>query len=257
MRIAPQELDPDNVALFLDVDGTLLEIRDHPDEVSADRELVDLLGQCLERLDGAMALISGRSVKEIDRIFAPAVFPVAGAHGSERRSHDGKVISVGSPPLPEREVARLEALVARHSGLLLEHKAGGVSLHYRRAPALEEECRRLIEDVLAGLGDSFRLIAGKMVFEIAPVGHDKGAAIRAFLEQPPFAGRVPVFLGDDVTDEDGFRAVNGLGGVSIRIGDIEQSKAQYCLAGIPAVRPWLLGAILAREPRQSYGGSRL
>jgi trehalose 6-phosphate phosphatase len=257
MHIAPQDPDPDNVALFLDVDGTLLEIRDHPEDVSADGELVDLLGQCLERLDGAMALISGRSVEEVDRIFAPAVFPVAGAHGSERRSHDGRVISAGSKPLPEQAVARLEALVARHSGLLLEHKEGGVSLHYRRAPALEEECRQAIEEELAGLGDSFRLIAGKMVFEIAPAGHDKGAAIRAFLEQPPFAGRTPVFLGDDVTDEDGFRAVNELGGVSIRIGDIEHSEAQFCLAGIAAVRPWLLGAILARAPRQSYGGSRL
>lgn len=257
MRNAPQDLDPDNVALFLDVDGTLLEIRDHPADVSADGELVDLLKQCLERLDGAMALISGRSVSEIDRIFASADFPVAGAHGSELRRHDGKVISADSQALPEPAVARLEALVARHDGLLLEHKEGGVSLHYRRAPALEQECRRAVEEVLAGLGDSFRLIAGKMVFEIAPAAHDKGAAIRAFLEQPPFAGRVPVFLGDDVTDEDGFRAVNELGGLSIRVGDIDQSEAQYCLAGIAAVRPWLLGAILARAPRQSYGGSRL
>jgi trehalose 6-phosphate phosphatase len=257
MRIAPQDLDPDNVALFLDVDGTLLDIRDHPADVSADDKLVDLLERCRHRLDGAMALISGRSVKEIDRIFAPAVFPVAGAHGSERRSHDGRVISAGSQPLPERAIDRLEALVAQHSGLLLEHKEGGVSLHYRRAPELEQECRRAIEAVLAGLGDAFRLIAGKMVFEIAPAAHDKGAAIRAFLEEPPFAGRVAVFVGDDVTDEDGFLAVNELHGVSIRIGDIEHSEAQYCLPDTAAVRPWLVGAILAGEPRQGYGGSHL
>lgn len=251
MRTAPHDPDPDNVALFLDVDGTLLEIRDHPADVSADRELIDLLQQCRDRLDGAMALISGRSVKEIDRIFAPAVFPVAGAHGSERRGHDGRVISAVSQPLAEAAVARLEALAAGHDGLLLEHKEGGVSLHYRRAPALEAQCRLAVEEILAGLGDSFRLIAGKMVFEIAPASHDKGAAIEAFLEEPPFAGRVPVFVGDDVTDEDGFRAVNNLGGVSIRVGDIDNSEAQYCLASIADVRPWLQGTILTREPRKA------
>lgn len=257
MRTAPHDLDTDNLALFLDVDGTLLEIRDDPADVCADGELIDLLEQCLDRLDGAMALISGRSAKEIDRIFAPAVFPVAGAHGSERRGHDGKVSNAVDRPPSREALAPLETLVARHTGLLLEHKHGGVSLHYRRVPALETECRRAVEEVLAELGDSFRLIAGKMVFEIAPRAHDKGAAIRAFLEESPFAGRVPVFVGDDVTDEDGFRAVNKLGGVSIRIGDIEQSEAQYCLEGVVAIRPWLREAILAREPRRGYGDSHL
>jgi trehalose 6-phosphate phosphatase len=249
MPTAPDNLDPDAIALFLDVDGTLLAIRDNPSDVTADRALIGTLEACFDRLGGALALISGRSVAEVDRIFAPAVFPVAGAHGSELRGSDGCVVSAGGEPLPQAVLESLEAFATAHEGLLLEHKRGGVSLHYRRAPALESECRRLVDELLAGLGDSFRLIAGKMVFEIAPSAHDKGAAIRQFLEAPPFEGRLPVFFGDDVTDEDGFRVVNELGGLSVRVGDIEHSEAQYRLAGVAAVQSWLRETLLDRAPR--------
>ena len=256
MSAAPRNLDPDAVALFLDVDGTLLAIRENPADVHADDALVGVLEQCFDRLGGAMALISGRSVEEVDRIFAPATFPTAGAHGSELRGSDGETVSAVDEPMPQAAVDALEAFAARHDGLLLEHKRGGVSLHYRRAPALEAECRQLADELLAELGDAFRLIAGKMVFEIAPRAHDKGAAIRQFLEAPPFAGRTPVFLGDDVTDEDGFRVVNALGGLSIRVGDIEHSEAHYRLAGVDDVQSWLNKAILAVVPRQRYGETR-
>jgi trehalose 6-phosphate phosphatase len=251
MPAAPRNLDPDAVALFLDVDGTLLGIRDDPSDVSADRGLIGTLEACFDRLDGALALISGRSVAEVDRIFAPAVFPVAGAHGSELRGSDGCVVSAVDAPLPQAALEALETFAAAHEGLLLERKRGGVSLHYRRAPALETECRRLVDELLVGLGNAFRLIAGKMVFEIAPSAHDKGAAIRQFLEAPPFAGRLPVFLGDDVTDEDGFRVVNELGGLSVRVGDIEHSEARYRLHGVAAVQSWLREAILDRAPRHA------
>ena len=244
MPTAPDKLDPNAVALFLDVDGTLLEIRNNPADVSADAGLVGLLEACFESLGGAMALVSGRSVAEVDRIFAPAVFPVAGAHGAELRIDGGKIVTVDHDPLPPDVLAPIQGLAAAHEGLLLEHKRGGVSLHYRRAPELEPECRELVTRVMAGIGDSFRLIAGKMVFEIAPGAYDKGVAIRTFLENPPFAGRVPVFLGDDVTDEDGFRVVNELAGTSIRIGDIERSAARYRLDDVAAVRPWLDRALL-------------
>ena len=244
MPTAPDKLDPNAVALFLDVDGTLLAIRNNPADVSADAGLVGLLEACFESLGGAMALVSGRSVAEVDRIFAPAVFPVAGAHGAELRIDGGKIVTVDHDPLPPDVLAPIQGLAAAHEGLLLEHKRGGVSLHYRRAPELEPECRELVTRVMAGIGDSFRLIAGKMVFEIAPGAYDKGVAIRTFLENPPFAGRVPVFLGDDVTDEDGFRVVNELAGTSIRIGDIERSAARYRLDDVAAVRPWLDRALL-------------
>ena len=255
MPDAPRNLDPDAVALFLDVDGTLLGIRDDPAAVRADAGMIATLEQCFDRLGGAMALISGRSVAEIDRIFAPAVFPVAGAHGSELRGDKGKTIYVADQPLPQGVVSTLERFAARHDGLLLEQKPGGAALHYRRAPGLEAECRRLAEQLLDELGDAFRLIAGKMVFEIAPRTHDKGVAIQAFLQGPPFAGRTPVFLGDDVTDEDGFRVVNALGGLSIRVGDIQRSEARRRLADVAAVEPWLCEAILAGMPRQQQGGS--
>ena len=249
MQTAPDNLDPDAVALFLDVDGTLLAIRDNPSDVTANRALIGTLEACFDRLDGAMALISGRSVAEVDRIFAPAIFPVAGAHGSELRGSDGRTVSAVNAPLPQATLEALEAFASRHDGLLLERKRGGASLHYRRAPALQTECRRLVDELLAGLGDSYRLIAGKMVFEIAPSAHDKGAAIRQFLQAPPFKGRSPVFFGDDVTDEDGFRVVNELGGLSVRIGDTGNSEARYWLQGVAAVQSWLCEAILDHAPR--------
>lgn len=254
--MAPDKLDPNAVALFLDVDGTLLDIMNNPADVSADAELVGLLEACFESLGGAMALVSGRSVAEVDRIFTPAVFPVAGAHGAELRIDGGEIATVAHDPLPENALAPIRELAAAHEGLLLEHKRGGVSLHYRRAPELESECRELVTRVMAGIGDSFRLIAGKMVFEIAPDAYDKGAAIRTFLEKPPFTGRIPVFLGDDVTDEDGFRVVNELEGLSIRIGDTEHSAARYRLDDVAAVRPWLDHALLVNPQRQHYGDTR-
>ena len=127
---------------------------------------------------------------------------------------------------------------------MLERKRGGVSLHYRKAPALEAECRRVVMSVMPRLGDDYRVIAGKMVFEIAPAAHNKGAAIRRIIEEPPFSGRVPVFVGDDVTDEDGFEVVNQLDGVSIKVGDLAYSAAKYGLPDVAAVRPWLRSAIL-------------
>jgi trehalose 6-phosphate phosphatase len=256
MPMAPDKLDPNAVALFLDVDGTLLEIMNNPADVSADNSLVNLLEACIESLGGAMALISGRSVDEVDRIFAPAVFPVAGSHGAELRIDGGKIVTVAHDPLPEEALAPLAELAAAHDGLLLEHKRGGVSLHYRRAPELESGCRELVTRIMAEIGDSFRLIAGKMVFEIAPGAYDKGAAIRTFLENSPFSGRVPVFLGDDVTDEDGFRVVNELAGLSIRIGDIERSAACYRLDDVAAVRPWLYRALLENPQQQHHGETR-
>lgn len=256
MPMAPDKLDPNAVALFLDVDGTLLEIMNNPADVSADANLVGLLEACFKSLGGAMALVSGRSVAEVDRMFAPASFPVAGAHGAELRIDGGKIVTVAHDPLPEDALAPIQELAAAHEGLLLEHKRGGVSLHYRRAPELESECRELVTRVMAEIGDAFRLIAGKMVFEIAPGAYDKGAAIRTFLENPPFTGRIPVFLGDDVTDEDGFRVVNELAGMSIRIGDIERSAARYRLDNVAAVRPWLDRALLVRPQQQHYGDTR-
>jgi len=253
MLAAPDNLDPGAVALFLDIDGTLLEIRANPADVVADAELLGLLEACCERLGGALSLISGRTIETIDRIFAPAVFPAAGAHGSELRFAAGDTQCGVQIALPPEVIAEFEAFAARDAGLLVEKKRGGITLHFRRAPQLEHECRELADTLMAQLGEDFRLIAGKMVLEIAPSTHHKGSAIMEFLEHAPFAGRTPVFVGDDVTDEDGFRAVNQRGGISIRVGDTAGSAADHRLADVAAVRPWLRAAILGAGNRQRTG----
>ncbi len=239
MRPLPTTLDPARTALFLDVDGTLLEIRDRPEDVVADRDLVALLGNLSGTLDGALSLVSGRAVAEIDRIFAPERFPAAGAHGAEIRQHPEDDVDTTSARLPAAVLEELAGFAATHEGLLLETKLGGASLHYRMAPQLESQCRELVTRLMHELGQEFRLIPGKMVFELAPRGHDKGQAIVAMMNREPFAGRRPVFVGDDVTDEDGFHAVNRMQGISIRVGEDRDSAAACTLDSVAAVRQWL------------------
>jgi len=253
MSLAPESLDPKIISLFLDVDGTLLDICDNPGSVTADDQLVVTLQRCFVRLGGALSLVSGRSIEEVDRIFAPAIFPVAGAHGSEIRLDGGQTTRVINEPLPDDVLQALQTLADSNEGLLVERKHGGASLHYRQAPGLEAKCRRLVTRMMSDLGDAYRLISGKMVFEIAPAAHDKGAAIHAFQEQAPFAGRAPVFIGDDVTDEDGFRVANDLAGTSIRVGENGQTEAKYRLPDVASVRQWLHTVILADRANPKKG----
>ena len=220
-------------ALFLDVDGTLLEIAQHPDEVRATPRLRRLLAAASRSLDGALALVSGRSVAGIDRIFAPLCLPAAGLHGLERRDARGRVHYPSG--YAERIGAARRGLldfVESEPGLLLEDKGATLALHYRNAPALEDECRRRIGIARVVAGDDFHVQPGKMVFELKPSGHDKGTAVMAFMSEAPFAGRKPVFIGDDVTDEDGMTAARQLGGQGLRVAET--------FGGDPAaVRAWL------------------
>jgi len=249
MTAPPQKQDSRDVALFLDVDGTLVEIEEHPQAVHAEAELVNELEQVADSLGGALALISGRALADLDRMFRPAVFAAAGAHGTEMRLHGGSLHAADVESLPADVVAEVERFVARHEGLLLEHKTAGLSLHYRQAPAMEGEARRFVDGVMRRLGTEYRLIDGKKVLEIAPRAHSKGEAIRTFMDHAPFGGRRPVFVGDDVTDEDGFRAVNELGGLSIRVGELDGSVARYTLSGVADVRRWLCGAFVRKADR--------
>lgn len=239
MPLLPEFPAPAGLALFLDVDGTLLDIEERPDLVHADARLHALLERLRDAHGGALSLISGRPIADLDRIFAPARFPAAGGHGAELRIHAGDEITAAGGGLPAPAIAELEALVEKHPQLLLEKKPGGVSLHYRRAPELKSLCRRLMDRLLDRVGDHFRLIAGKMVLELAPRDHHKGKVVHEMMRHAPFNGRRPVFVGDDVTDEDGFRAVNGLGGFSVRVGDKSDSEARYVLKDVTAVREWL------------------
>lgn len=251
---APQNIDPSSIALFLDVDGTLLEICDRPDDVAANQVLISKLQACCSKLDGALALVSGRAIADIDRIFLPALFPVAGAHGAEIRYAAEQVPKIVDEPLPSTVIETLENFASAHTGLLLEKKRSGVSLHYRMAPELESDCRHLVKTLLEEIDDSYRLIAGKKVFEIAPAAHNKGAAIESFLSRSSFLGRIPVFIGDDVTDEDGFVVVNRLGGVSIRVGQADSTAATYLLSDVASVEHWLDSAILNTQERSINDG---
>lgn len=226
-------------AFFLDIDGTLLEYAAHPKEVLVSADLLEMLGTLREATGGAVALISGRSVEDVDQLFAPFAFPVAGQHGTERRGADGSVRR-HAPPLDRlgRAAADIVRLTAAHSGLVLENKGMTLALHYRLAPALRALAEREMRAIVAELGDAFELQSGKFVVEIKPGGKDKGSAIGEFAAEAPFAGRRPVFIGDDLTDEPGFDVVNRLGGHSVKVGP-GITRARWHLFDAAAVRRWL------------------
>jgi trehalose 6-phosphate phosphatase len=230
---------PRSTGFFLDVDGTLLDIADHPRLAQVDDDLGGLLSALRGAAGGALALISGRSVAEIDRLFASSGFCVAGQHGAERRDFSGTMHRHAVPLAGLREAGeRLRRLVAEHPALVLEDKGMNLALHYRRAPALGAAVRDAIGQLVGELGDEFEMQAGKMVFEIKPSGRDKGVAIGEFLEEAPFRGRVPVFIGDDLTDEFGFELINRVGGHSVKVGE-GGSAARWRLPNANAVRAWL------------------
>lgn len=227
-------------ALFLDVDGTLVDIEHHPDEVRADPALRHSLAAASRALDGALALVSGRTIASLDRIFSPLCLPAAGLHGLERRDADGRVhYPSGYAERIAAARAQLLGFVQSEAGLLLEDKGAALALHFRNAPQLEDACRRHMEAAWQAAGEDFHVQQGKMVLELKPSGHDKGTAIMAFMEEAPFAGRRPVFIGDDLTDEDGFRAVNRLGGLSVRVGSDPDSAARIVAGTVAEIRQWL------------------
>jgi trehalose 6-phosphate phosphatase len=237
--------DPD-WAYFLDMDGTLLALAPSPDGVRVDRRLRRTIEELRTFAGGAVAMITGRAIADVDRLFPGCELLTAGQHGLERRTAAGRVIR-HTPPARRLDATRrrLGEAAARHPGLLLEDKGHSLALHYRRAPRLAGYAHRLARGEAAALGERYALRGGKRVIEIAPRGEDKGAAIAAFMAEVPFRGRIPVFLGDDVTDEFGFRVVNRLDGYSIKVGP-GRTDARWRLSGVAAVRRWLT---LPRGPR--------
>lgn len=215
----------DRWALFLDVDGTLIEIADAPDAVTVDPEVIEILTGLDHRFGHALALVSGRPIATLDRFFAPLRLAVAGLHGLERRTAAGALCRPASDPSAlDRVRDRLRRFAAVHRGVLVEDKGLTVALHYRGAPEHADAVARLGAEFGADLGDSFVVQRSKMVLEFRPLGPDKGDVVEAFMAAPPFAGRTPVFIGDDVTDEDGFRAANRMHGHSIKVGPISPCR---------------------------------
>jgi trehalose 6-phosphate phosphatase len=234
------KLDLSATALFLDVDGTLLEIAARPQAVTVPADLRERLRALHLAAGGAVALISGRTIAALDELFAPLALPSAGLHGFERRDASGayRTRPLPSPAALQSARAAMLELARRHSGLLLEDKHFALALHYRGAPWLEETVIQTMQAVAAGVAGDLELQHGKMVVELRPAGATKAEAVAAFLAQRPFAGRTPVFLGDDLTDEPAFELVNGLAGLSVLVGS-RPSAARVHLADVAAVRSWL------------------
>ena len=204
-------------ALFLDFDGTLVDLAAEPEAVIVPSGLVGTLHALKQYLGGALALISGRPIEQIDGFLRPLRLPVAGVHGAERRSAGGHISLLATHPLQRVEEAAA-ALASKHPRLRVENKRGSLALHYRQSPELEWLC---LQTMQAAVEESpgLTLLRGKMVVEAKPGGASKGHAIEAFLHEPPFVGRKPIFVGDDCTDEVGFATVQRMQGLGVKVGE--------------------------------------
>jgi len=251
-RDPPPALGAD-CALFLDIDGTLLELAPSPESVRVDPGIAALLPALARRLHGAVALITGRTMADVDRLFRGLALPIAGQHGLERRSADGSLHRhLPSLTTLERLRSVLSQFAERHDGLLLEDKGATLALHYRQAPGLASLVHRTLRaHMTAALAAEagWRLQPGKRILEIKPDGRDEGTAIVDYMSELPFAGRLPVFVGDDQTDEYGFAAVTAAGGWAVKVGR-GRTDAQFRLSDVAAVRAWLAALVPAHTIEQ-------
>ncbi|WP_411909266.1 trehalose-phosphatase [Mesorhizobium sp. AD1-1] len=229
-------------ALFLDIDGTLLEHAEHPDAVSVSDELRSLLQGLDRKLNGALAFVTGRSVAAVDHLFQPLKLRAAGLYGLEHRLLPNDDVEVADEPADISALAdEIEAELGR--GAYIERKGRVLAIHTRAAPHLLPRATQLVEQALATLPKGYRVVPGNAGVELLPLEAAKGAAIRRFMEIAPFTGRRPVFLGDDTSDENGFEAVNDAGGISIRVKPPAHTAARYGLADVVETLAWLRGQL--------------
>ncbi|MBZ9794469.1 trehalose-phosphatase [Mesorhizobium sp. ES1-4] len=226
-------------ALFLDIDGTLLEHAAHPDSVVVSDELRTLLAGLELQLDGALAFITGRSIAAVDHLFQPLKLRAAGLYGLEHRlTRDGPVEAAGEPADIAALAKEIEAELDS-AEVYIERKGPILAIHTRAAPQLLQRATQLVEQALGRLPEGYRVLAGNAGVELMPLEAAKGAAIRRFMEQRAFAGRRPVFLGDDTSDENGFDVINEMDGVSIRIKPRGPTAARHALSGVGEALAWL------------------
>ena len=225
-----------------------MEIAQSPWGVVVDDDISELLSRLHSQTDGAVALVTGRSIESVDELLPFGDIPLAGQHGLEIRLHPGEEVSGSSTvDLIDPVRSRLAKAVTRHPGLVLENKGMSLALHYRRAPQLASYAHRLMRSLRSRYLPEFVIQRGKRVVELKPAGSDKGVAIKEFMMQPPFAGRMPVFAGDDVTDEAGFKVVNSLKGLSIKIGP-GKTSARYRISDIAALAAWINSGLDVMTP---------
>ena len=236
--LPPPRLDLRRHAFFLDIDGTLLEFACQPDRVRADPALLSLLLQIERRAGGALALVSGRTIASIDQVTAPERFAAAGIHGFERRNANGAYMQGGRYPALDGPRAALQALSREHPRLLLEDKGVALALHFRKAPELAARATTLVRD-LAEAVPSLKVQLGRQVAELLPRTAGKAHALAAFMNESPFHGRLPIFVGDDLTDEPAFEWVNATGGLSVVVAADRVTAARAGLPSVSAARIWL------------------
>jgi trehalose 6-phosphate phosphatase len=232
----------DGFALFLDVDGSLLDLRPVPEAVFAPLSVLRLLLHVQLQVEGALAVLSGRTVDDLDRVFHPLRLPCAGVHGVERRDSAGMLhrIAIDRAQLDMARPA-LERFAQANPGALVEDKRVALALHTRRAPAATPAALTLAVELARASGGRFHAVAGKCVAELRPVSAHKGDALAAFMDEPRFAGRRPLVVGDDVTDGDAFREARARGGIAVAIGH-DAPDADHWLEGPAACRAWLAAA---------------
>jgi trehalose 6-phosphate phosphatase len=234
-----------NCALFLDIDGTLVEDAAKPDNVRIDEDLAKALPGVAARLGNALALVTSRSIRGVDHLFPQLRLPMAGRHGSERHDAEGTIHVNAPDPSTFTQIRQiLEVLSDRYPGLLLEDKGNTLALHYRDVPHLAAHVHRVLRTTVKSAGGSLDLQPGKRMLEVRPGSRNKGTAITEFMREAPFAGRRPVFAGDDRADEFGFAVVDSMGGWSIKVGK-GPTHARYRPQDIAAVRRWLLAPVAA------------
>jgi trehalose 6-phosphate phosphatase len=230
-------------SLFLDVDGTLLELASSPHAVIVSADAIHVLRLAQERLEGRVALISGRSAKDVAALFPGLTLNIGGSHGLEQRWADGRCNQPVRPDAVDHALATLRAFSAQHTGLLVEDKPYGTALHYRTAPHLADESHVLASRLATETG--LVLQPGKMVVELKASATNKGDALAAFMEGPPMRGGTPVFLGDDDNDEPGFAMAKKLGGAGVLVGEARDTQADWRLPNVSATLAWLRAGLEA------------
>lgn len=245
---APPSSVPPHAALFLDIDGTLLEHVATPDGVRVDEPLRLLLREAFMRLDGALALVTGRTVAMADGLFLPLELPIAGIYGLEMRLRPGDPIAAAAEPAALTSFAEnLSGRFAKVEGVYFERKGPVLAIHIRAAPERLGEVLAAAREILPDLGPDYGIVAGNAGFELIPVGGVKAAAIERFMEVEPFAGRYAIFIGDDTADESGFDYVNSIGGLSIRVKPNGPTAARAILPDVAAVKRWISAVGIAAE----------